>query len=360
MTRVLHLPTCTGGMAWALAQGEKSLGLESLVLYTESNWLDYPSDLNLHLEGANPLRKFVERVLAFVSVRQGYDIFHFNGGSSLLNTGKAGFPHVDLPLYPEKAKLFVSYNGCDARQKYPTLARKKVAACHDPQCYDGMCLSGRLDGIRRRNIAKMAKHVQHMWAVNPDLLSFLPREKSSFLPYAVRMGEGPVVKPDFQSQTLKIAHAPTNRAAKGSETILDALERVKHQYRKKIEICLIENVPNAKALERYREADIVVDQIRTGWYGGFAVEAMSMGKPVICRIEKEDLQFVPKKMAHDLADAVIDADQDNLVEVLLRCVEDRGFVREKALAGIEYSRTWHDPKFVASITKHAYENSLAR
>lgn len=346
-------------MAWALAQGEKSLGLESLVLYAQSNWLNYQSDFNLHLEGTNALRKFTELVLAFVSVRREYDIFHFNGGSSLLNTGKAGLAHLDLPFYPKKAKLFVSYNGCDARQKYPTIARKKIAACHNPDCWEGMCMSGRLDEIRRKNIEKMAKYVQHMWAVNPDLLYFLPREKSSFLPYAVSRDVEGVKEPAFQNRILKIAHAPTNRAAKGSDAILEALEGVKRQHHKNIEICLVENVPHQKALELYRGADIVVDQILTGWYGGFAVEAMMMGKPVICRIEKEDLQFIPEKMARDLADAIIDVDQDNLVNVLLRCIEDRDFLKEKARAGIEYSRAWHDPKFVARITKEAYENSLA-
>ena len=52
---------------------------------------------------------------------------------------------------------------------------------------------------------------------------------------------------------------------------------------------LIENLPNAEATRRYRDADLVVDQLLAGWYGGFAVEAMALGKPVIAYLRESDL-----------------------------------------------------------------------
>ena len=36
-----------------------------------------------------------------------------------------------------------------------------------------------------------------------------------------------------------------------------------------------------EAVERYRRADIVVDQLNAGWYGLFAIESMALGKPVV-------------------------------------------------------------------------------
>jgi hypothetical protein len=82
-----------------------------------------------------------------------------------------------------------------------------------------------------------------------------------------------------------------------------------------------------------------------------------MGKPVICRIEEEDLHFIPKQMAADLKDAFIQGEETNLKEVILRCIEDREFLQRKSEAGLDYARTWHDPKYVAGITKEAYESS---
>jgi glycosyltransferase involved in cell wall biosynthesis len=357
--KVLHLPSGAGGNAWALAQGERALGLESFVLYTHADWLGYRSDFNLHLENADFFREFVKLFKTLRSIRKRYDIFHFNWGSSLMRTGKLGFPHADLPFYSKEARLFATYNGCDARQKYPTVARTAISACHNPDCYGGMCNSGRMDEIRRKNIQRMNRYVQQLWAVNPDLMYFLPKEKASFLPYAVLMEDGRPQKPGFTQRVLKIAHAPTNRAAKGSESIIKALEEVRRKRGQRIEVMLIENVRHEKALSLYAEADLVVDQILTGWYGGFAVEAMSMGKPVICRIAEEDLHFIPKQMANDLRDAILNADQSNLADVVSLCIENRDLLAAKGEAGVQYARTWHDPKFVASITKEAYERSLA-
>ncbi|MGD9036507.1 MAG: hypothetical protein PVF10_08120 [Syntrophobacterales bacterium] len=358
MTRVLHLPTPVGGMPWGLAQGERSLGLNSQVLYTYTNWLDYPNDICLNLERVNSrLVKLKKLSSTFFAIRDKFDVFHFNFGQSLINTEKLGMIQVEIPFYPQKAKLFVTYNGCDARQKYPTVARREISACHSHDCFDGVCNSGKRDRMRRKGIAKMAKYVRHMWAVNPDLLHFLPKEKASFLPYAVILDKSSPKKPTFDKKKLKVVHAATDRAAKGSDIIIAAMEQVKKTAASKVEFQVIENLPHQQATKVYREADLIIDQVLVGWYGGIAVEVMSMGKPVICRIEEEDLHFIPKQMAADLKDAFIQGEETNLKEVILRCIEDREFLQRKSEAGLDYARTWHDPKYVAGITKEAYESS---
>ena len=47
---------------------------------------------------------------------------------------------------------------------------------------------------------------------------------------------------------------------------------------------MVEGVPNDRALELYRTADLVFDQCLIGFHGYFALEAMALGKPVICYI----------------------------------------------------------------------------
>ena len=42
-----------------------------------------------------------------------------------------------------------------------------------------------------------------------------------------------------------------------------------------------------RRFERYRAADIVVDQLNAGWYGLFAIEAMALGKPVVTFLHDE-------------------------------------------------------------------------
>ena len=357
MTRVLHLPMSVGGMPWGLSQGERSLGLHSRVLYSSSSQFSYPYDLNLHLEKiSSPILRFSKLMKTFMQIRNQYEIFHFNYGSSLLHSTKYKLFHLELPFYPKRAKLFVTYNGCDARQKYPTIKRTKVSACHYPECYGGLCNSGDMDSIKRRSIAKMAKYVKHMWAVNPDLLYFLPKEKSSFLPYSVNTDNITIARPNFDEKKLQIVHAPTERAAKGSSIILATLEELKKERSSEIDFEIVENLPHEQAIEVLRKAHLIIDQILVGWYGGLAVEVMSMGKPVICRIAEEDLHFIPKQMATDLKDAFIYGEERNLKQVILHCIENREFLKRKSEAALDYARTWHAPEYVASITKVVYES----
>jgi hypothetical protein len=355
--RVLHLPTSVGGNAWGLAQGEKALGLDSEVLIGSQNWLSYDADIVLNLQEIHGnVRKFLKLAATFLRVRSRYDVFHFNGGSSLLHSPQNHLDLVDLPFYPRMARLFVTYNGCDARQKFPTIARTAIAACHDPKCFHGLCQYGAYDELRRKTIRKMARYVHHIWALNPDLLYFLPREKSSFLPYSVMPGATDPAVPAFEGR-LKLLHAPTNREAKGTRHIVDAVEKVRRERGDVVELLLVENQPHREAVSLYRQADVIVDQVLIGWYGGLAVEAMKLGKPVVARIAEEDLPFLPAEMAKDVLETVINASPSTLHEVILRCVDDRAFLRERAAASLEYANRWHDPKYVATLTRERYEGA---
>lgn len=355
--KVLHLPTDVGGNAWGLSRAERLVGLQSDVLTRERSNLAYPNgDIKLNLETISfRSARFLKLLSSFFRIRNKYDIFHFNYGTSLLHMAQHPFFYLlDLPFYPKKAKLFVTYNGCDARQKFPTMQRTPIAACHHENCYNGMCNSGKKDKERQKCIEKMSRYVKHMWALNPDLLYFLPPDKSSFLPYTVCSYEVGKYLPKLEKK-LKIIHAPTNQVAKGSSYILEALYRLEKKYPEHLDILVIQNLPYQQAVEMYKQADLVIDQVLIGWYGAFAVETMLMGKPVIARISVEDLKFLPPQMANDLLQTVIQADPLTLYDVVERCLHDREFLKKRAEASIAYATKWHHPAYVASITKAKYE-----
>jgi hypothetical protein len=72
-----------------------------------------------------------------------------------------------------------------------------------------------------------------------------------------------------------ILHAPSSRRRKGTEEVIAACEGLD------ADLLLVEGLHHDEAFERYREADIVVDQLNAGWYGLFAIECMALGKPVV-------------------------------------------------------------------------------
>jgi len=327
-----------------LSKGENEIGHLSEVLYTDNSWLKYPCDKKLRL-GSSKTMNSIRLIKEFLAIRNQYDVFHFNFGRSLLDLNQIGLKLAELPFYPKKKSLLMTFNGCDARQKFPTVARRGIAACHNKNCYNGMCNSGRLDRKRQKNIAKASRYVDHMFAVNPDLLHFLPEEKSSFLPYAV-LDEFKSQFPILQKKSFLIVHAPTQREAKGSFEIIEAVKSLQSED-SSIRFELIENIKHSEALRLYRKADLVVDQLKVGWYGAFAVECMYMGKPVAVFIDKDDLRFVPRQMAEDLENSVINLNQHNIIEKLRAFINDPEKLRAVASSGTDYAHKWHNPEKVA-------------
>lgn len=354
--KVLHLPTNVAGMSWGLAQGERRLGIESTVLSTHAGAaISYPSDICLHWEQKTPMGRFVSGVETLMKVRNNYDVFHFNYGRSLVDYHRNGLFHLDLPFYPSGKKLVFTFNGCDARQKYKATEVYDICPCREDGCYAGMCIGGGLDQLRRTSINKISHYADHIFAVNPDLLNYLPETVSTFLPYAIASWYG-IDNYQYEpgERQITVVHSPTDKAAKGSGYVINALEKLAEKY--PVKLVLIENIPHAEALRLYAQADLVVDQLLAGWYGGFAVEVMKMRKPVAVYIREEDLKFVPVEMAHDLLESVINIDPYNIVEVLETYLQNRKLLKLKSEAGYEYVMKWHDPMYVAGLTKKVYES----
>jgi hypothetical protein len=353
MTKVLHLPTSVGGNSWGLAQGERKLGLDSKVLTLQENRFNYPYDVSLHWEKKGPMGRLLSGLRTFLKYRNQFDVFHFNYGSTLIDFRTYGITHWDLPFYPKNEKIVFTYNGCDARQKYKTIERVDIASCHEKDCYGGICNDEGRDRMRRRRIHRVSKYAHHIFAVNPDLLYFLPKNLSSFLPYSIANWYEIQPLPYKTGPKIRIVHSPTNRAAKGSQYIIQALENLKKKY--PIEVILVENIPHQKALENYKQADLIIDQVLIGWYGGLAVEGMKMGKPVCAFIREEDLKFIPEGMAKDLKEAVININPFNIETVLEEYLQNPQLLNQRTNAGLDYVHKWHDPMYVAGITKSIYE-----
>ncbi len=348
--KVLHLPTSVGGNAWGLAQAEKELGLESEVLVAKQNWLNYDADINLNLENKNFFSQSLILYKTFQNIKNKYDVFHFNYGSSLLDFQKLGLPLLELPYYDKSKKIIFTYNGSDSRAIHPLEYWDDLPS--PPQTiYNKLAIE-----IKKRKIVKVSKYANHIFALNPDLFHYLP-EKTTFLPYTISNWNDISEIKMVSKKTIKIVHSPTSRDFKGSQYIIAALEVLKEKY-KNIEIDIIENVSHLRAIEMYRKADLVIDQVLIGWYGAFGVEVMKMGKPLAVFVRNEDLKFIPIEMQKDLKEAIINITPFNIVEKLSLYIENQDLLKQKAQAGLTYSNKWHDPLHVAGIVKNVYEDIL--
>ena len=99
---------------------------------------------------------------------------------------------------------------------------------------------------------------------------------------------------------LRVLHAPNHRHIKGTDALISAVDALKARGHS-IELTLVEKKTNAEVLEEIVRADIVVDQLVIGWYAMFAIEGMTLGKPVVCHI-RDDLENLYRKaglLEHD-------------------------------------------------------------
>jgi glycosyltransferase involved in cell wall biosynthesis len=357
--RVLHCPTDTGRNAWTLAQAEKRLGLESTVLVYHSTWLNYPNDIDLDVRSRSRLGKVSAIGGLLLRAARDYDVIHFNAGRSLMPASQGGLPwlsRADLAYFHMLGKgIVVTYQGCDVRQRTACESRFEVNAC----AYCTTACSPELDRHKQHLVEGFDKYADAIFSLNPDLLWVLP-ERAEFLPYTTIDLDEWVPEPPQPSgpgEPFRILHAPTNRGLKGTPQLLEAVEQLKAEY-PEVELLLVENMPHDEVMEQYRRAHVVVDQLLLGWYGGFAVEAMALGRPVVCYIRDDDLRFIPEAMRAEIP--VVSASPADILEVLRGLVRDRERLPELGARSRTFVEHWHDPDRIAERTKATYERILAR
>jgi glycosyltransferase involved in cell wall biosynthesis len=375
MMRVLHLPTAVGGGPSGLSEQLKKLGHESVVWTIDQNYLNYPVDRVLTDE-RDPIV-----VQAFKALRAGtyvfgrWDIVHFNYGSTLFSNGGkllsmrqrrggalAGavtavlsaaasvLQRLELAiLRARRIPMFVHYQGDDVRQGDYSLAHFDISIATQvgPGYYTPAS-----DAWKRRQVALMDRFAARIYAVNPDLLNVLP-ERAEFVPYGhVDVQAWTAAYPALDRARLVFAHAPSNRSVKGTDLILAALDELRADGFD-FELDLIEGLSNEEALERYRAADVVIDQVHAGWYGGLAVEAMALGKPVVVYLRDTDLHFLPPGMKDDLP--FFRTTPATIKDVLRNVLETpRTELLERARLSRAFVERWHDPREITARIAEDY------
>lgn len=100
----------------------------------------------------------------------------------------------------------------------------------------------------------------------------------------------PIVASGDADQPLRVLHAPNHRATKGTDHFVKAVAELKEEG-VAVELVLMEKAPNDQVREMMRGVDVVADQLVIGWYAMFALEAMAMGKPVLCYLRQDLIEL---------------------------------------------------------------------
>jgi glycosyltransferase involved in cell wall biosynthesis len=209
-----------------------------------------------------------------------FNIFHFYYGTTLLPN------QIDLPFYKLfNKKVVFHYLGNDIQgykgsvEKYKWTNMRGFIGDRDPDEYDKR--------ITKRFLYE-TNYADKQIVCAPYLSEFV--QKSIVLPLAINTQSFKYTKHP-QNDIPILMHAPTHRAFKGTNYIIEAIENLKREGYKFI-FQTIEIATHQDLKELYIKCDVFIDQIMGGWYGTASIEAMALGRPVIFSLRKSDYEHI--------------------------------------------------------------------
>ena len=304
--RVTLCPVNTAGVPWTIAGALRSRGLDARLVVFERYALHPEADWSLDRGGGFARRQLTQwRALARLLPQT--DVFHFFFGLTLVPQS------LQFPLLRALRKKSVfHYLGSDIRGKTP----EQLAAGRKA----GAEIVGSYDAVR--------------WVPHAHVI-----------PPGIDVGSIEPAPPSERTRPL-IVHAPSSRRRKGSEHVLAAVEGLD------ADLELVEGLHHEEAFGRYRDADIVVDQLNAGWYGLFAIEAMALGKPVVAFLHDEAVRRTEEAFATTVP--ILSATAETLRETLRPLVADAARRRALGAASRAYVERVHDQERVTDRLLDVY------
>jgi glycosyltransferase involved in cell wall biosynthesis len=292
--RVTHCPVNTAGIPWTNVEALRGRGIDARLVVFNRYALHPEADVDLGRSGGLA-RQQATQWQAFWRLAPRTDIFHFYFGLTLLPKS------VQFPLLRALGKRSVMhFLGSDIRGKAPAQLEWAQRA--------GARVVGSYDAIR--------------WV--PD---------AHVIPPGIDIRAIEPVRPSDRERPV-VLHAPSSRSRKGTEHVVAACAALD------VELEIVEGLDHREAFERYRHADVIVDQLNAGWYGVFAIEALALGKPVVTFLHDEAVRRTEEAFGVEVP--IVGATKETLTDKLRPLVESADERRRIGLASRAYAEEVHD------------------
>jgi glycosyltransferase involved in cell wall biosynthesis len=157
--------------------------------------------------------------------------------------------------------------------------------------------------------------------------------------------------PPVERERPLVVHAPSDLAKKGTRHVIEACSRLP------VDLDVVHGVSHDEAVERFKRADIVVDQMHYLWHGVFAIESMAYGKPVVTHLDPDAVRQT--EQAFGVKVPIVSATKDDLVEKLRPLVDSFELRRRLGEEGRAYVEQVHDLEKVADRFIDIYTSLLA-
>lgn len=336
--KILHGMSDVAGQATYSVDGLKKNGENAELVVWRKNRTGYPEiGRDMHIGEKKMLYPYYAlKMLAFsIPAAFKYDIFHFHFGHSLIP--------LALDLFWLKLmhkKTFMEFHGSEIRFSYDKTR---------PEYFYTDVIEGP-EKYRVRKNDRIFKYIGACITHDEELRKHIPAKKLYITPLRVDITKFTPQYPQPDKKRPVVVHAPSNYLAKGSKYVIEVMERLAEKY--EFEFILVMNKTQEEALEIYRTADIIIDQLFFQTYGVFAVEAMALGKPVITYISDEIRKTFPPELP------IFSATIDNLDTVVEQLLQDGKLREEAGRAGRCYAENYHDNRKIARMQAEIYRGEI--
>jgi glycosyltransferase involved in cell wall biosynthesis len=373
---VAFLPATVAGHPIALSESVANLGYKVRLFQLECNAFGYGINNAIFLEHDRFLLREIRRIKTLFQVLIWSNAIHCTAGSTLAGNSSYSvtsrkftvsllkerlirryedlFFLVELNLYRlTRKRLVIDFQGDDIRQRDYQIQNYEHSIAH---VVDENYYTPESDLRKKKRCELYKRYGFRMYALNPDLLNYLPKQ-ATFMPYSnVKLDPASSEKGLTRENVFVFVHAPSNRTVKGTEKIIEVINQLKSEGAP-VELKLVEGLKNDEALQLYRQAFMAIDQLNAGWYGGFAVECMAQGVPVISYLRDEDLKYLPNKMKEELP--IKSTCSCDLKADIIELIRISKFQYEKlSQDGINFVNKWHNPDTIAIQVVKNYINTL--
>ncbi|SNR85311.1 Glycosyltransferase involved in cell wall bisynthesis [Anaerovirgula multivorans] len=315
--KIFHGIVEIAGQMGILCGGLKRKGNIAGAYNTFHSYLGYQD--HLINTNVNELRKTFKHILNF------YDLFHYHYNTSIEDQFR------DLQKIKKKGKKAIMHHwGNDVR--FHDMAR-----VNNPYVYTGDSPPNK---VIHRKLSIISKYVSEAIVQDYEVLPYVEKyyQKVHILPLAIDLRKFSPSYPDITKKRPLILHAPTNPDFKGTVFIEKAIEELRATH--SFDYRRIEKMSNAEVVKLYKEADIIVDQVRCGSYGLLSVECMALGKPVITFIRPD----VAKRFSPELP--IVNGNPDNVKEKIKMLLENPGARENLGIRGRKYVEKVHERSVV--------------
>lgn len=344
--RVLHLPVNIASIPSHTVRCLRQIGVEARGLVYENTAIQSVDGLSVIRTGKKRyswgwLFEKLYLIGQFIRWLLWADILHWYFGAPILPWG------LDLALVKRLRKPgIVEWMGSDIRIPEQEKAENPYYATAWENGYEYLNVESLANSYRLQSRFAQAGFA---CGASIGMIQYVKKELfSSFyvLPQRLLLSDYRPVYPSEEPHRFLLVHSPTAPVAKGTHAVLSAVEQLGSRY--DLEFRLIQGMERSRSLAVLQQADIFLDQFVLGDRGMASLEAMALGKPVVCYIKPSLLVLYPPELP------IVNANQQNLSLVLESLLQSPSRCRELGQKGRAFVEKYHDGIQAAHQLKDIY------